>query len=125
MRTICHLDRTIFENTFGPLNTDEVVITDERILHIQRHHPMDYALFEQCAEAVITRPDIIVEDGNNPFTVLMIGRSDTANLNVVLRLSVAASDPPEHRNSVMTFFRIREKNLIKLMRRNKVLYKRG
>ena len=42
----------------------------------------------------------------------------------IIRRIMVCTDSPEHRNSVMTFYRIRTKNLEKLMARHKVLYKR-
>ena len=43
------------------------------------------------------------------------------NLNVVIRL-VLDTDDSSLKNSVMTFYRIRDKNLKKLMERNPILY---
>lgn len=35
-----------FAGKFGKILTDEVIITRERIEHIQTHHPEDFDLFE-------------------------------------------------------------------------------
>jgi len=69
-------------------------------------------------------PDIVIKDLKNESTVFMVLRIKETNLNTIIRLSVAGKDPGKLKNSIMTFFRIRDKNLVKLMEKNKVLYKR-
>lgn len=111
------------EREFGELNTDEVVLTEERDVHIREHHPQDYELFGRYRIQTIMEPDLILRDNKNEDTVFMIRHLESTNLNVVLRLSVSAEDR-ERKNSIMTFFRIRNSNLEKLEEKNKVLYKR-
>lgn len=106
---------------FGVLRTSEVIITDERIAHIQSHHPQDYCLFEQYGQEAIFSPDFLVQDEKNFGTVFAIKRLPETNLNVVVRL-VLESDDPDYKNSVMTFYRIRERNLKKLLEKNPLLY---
>ena len=64
---------------------------------------------------------MIVQDIENPGTVFMIKKLPDTNLNVVVRLVLQGEDI-KRKNSVMTFFRIREKNLVKLINKNKLLY---
>ena len=45
------------------------------------------------------------------------------NLNVVVRV-VLETDDSKLKNSVMTFYRIREKNLKKLIEKNRLFYKK-
>ena len=45
------------------------------------------------------------------------------NINVVVRV-VLETDDSKLKNSVMTFYRIREKNLKKLIEKNRLLYKK-
>ena len=40
------IDLQLFEGKFGNILTDEVIITNERIKHIQNHHLEDYDLFK-------------------------------------------------------------------------------
>lgn len=125
VKFLCLLEAEVFEKEFGKLNTDEVVITNERMRHIREHHPMDYALFEEYGKKTVEAPDIIIRDIKKEGTVFMVLRMDSINLNTVVRLSVARTDSPEHKNSVMTFYRIRSKNLTKLLEKHKVLYNRA
>lgn len=112
------------EAEFGELNTREIILTNERVLHIKEHHPQDYTLFKEYGQKTVMDPDIIVRDMKNEGTVFMITRLEKTNLNAIIRLSVANSDNPGLLNSIMTFYRIRTKNLVKLMEKHKVLYNR-
>ena len=53
----------------------------------------------------------------------MVKRFPETNLNVVVRV-VLGTDNKKFKNSVMTFYRIREKNLKKLIEKNGLLYKK-
>ena len=116
-----NLDPSPLISTFGHLQTTEVVVTDERIAHIKERHPEDYLLFEQYGRESILSPDILIQDIKNVGTVFAVKKLPDTNLNVVLRL-VLDTDNPDFKNSVMTFYRIRENNLKKLMEKNPVLY---
>ena len=107
---------------FGELYTDEVIVTDERLEHIKTHHPEDYELFEQYGKDTVLSPDEILVDNKHPATVLMIKHLPDSNLNVVVRLALDP-DHPDYKNSIMTFYRIRESNLAKLRKKSKILYK--
>lgn len=119
------IDAGLFENEFGKLNTNDVILTNERLQHIIDEHPQDYDYFAKYGIQTVTNPDIVIKDGKNENTVFMIAKLENTNLNTVVRLSVAGKDLSKLDNSIMTFYRIREKNLRKLIERNKVLYKRN
>ena len=111
------------EPEFGRILTDEIVITDERLDHIRERHPDDFALFEKYGVQSVQFPDMIIKDEKHTGTVFMIKKLPDTNLNVVVRV-VLETDSEELKNSVMTFYRIREKNLRKLEEKNKLLYMR-
>lgn len=121
MTFLGNLDPTPFTPVFGSLQTTEVVVTDERIAHIKERHPEDYSLFEQYGREAIFDPDMLVQDMKHVGTVFAIKKLPETNLNVVLRL-VLDTDDPNFKNSVMTFYRIRDKNLKKLLDKNPLLY---
>ena len=110
------------EKEFGKLKANDVIITNERIEHIKKRHPEDFKLFEQYGRQTIENPDIIIKDCKNKLTIFMIKKLPDTNLNVVARL-ILDEDNENLINSVMTFYRIRTKNLTKLENKNKVLYK--
>lgn len=113
----------LLEEEFGKIQTDEIVITSERLLHIQERHPEDYELFKKYGKESVQSPDLILRDEKHKGTVFMVKRMEETNLNVIVRV-VLETDEEGLKNSVMTFYRIREKNLKKLEERNKLLYKR-
>lgn len=123
IRKIGEIDLEKLEQEFGTIQTSEIIITSERILHIQQRHPKDYALFEKYGTDAVIDPDCIIKDEKHVGTVFLIKRLEETNLNVVVRL-VLCCDNCKLKNSVMTFYRIREKNLKKLEKKNKVLYKK-
>lgn len=115
------VNKKIFQEKYGKIQTDEVIVTNERIAHIK--HPQDYDLFEQfCGECICT-PDLVISDEKNIGTVFMIKKLPETNLNIVLRL-VLENEQSTLKNSVMTFWRIRDRNLQKLIAKNQVLYKK-
>ena len=114
------IERSVIENEFGQLHTSDVVLTDERKQHIQQRHPEDYMFFEKYAADAVNSPDYILKDSKNKNTILMIKHIAETNINFVIRLAVAAENP-EFKNSVMTFYRIRDKNVKKLIKKNKCI----
>jgi len=111
------------EKEFGKIMSNEIIITDERLKHIKIRHPEDYELFKEFGKQTAEKPDIIIKDCKNELTVFMIKKLESTNLNVVAKLIVCENNE-DLKNSVMTFYRIRNKNLIKLEKKNKILYKR-
>ena len=116
------LNEVLLAPHFGSLRTNQVVLTPERMEHIRETHPLDVSLLLLHGMDLVAKPDIILLDKKNADTILMIKRLPDTNLNVVIRLALA-SDPSERMNSIMTFFRLRGKNLQKMIKRQKTLYK--
>ncbi|MCD8338397.1 MAG: hypothetical protein LUD18_14230 [Lachnospiraceae bacterium] len=100
----------ILEKEFGKLQTDIVIVTQERISHIKDRHPEDYNLFEQYAEKCVVSPDMILKDSKHNGTVFMLKQLPDANLNIVVRVALG-TDEKGFKNSIMTFYRIRNKNV--------------
>lgn len=117
------IDITLFEKEFGRIKSDEIIITDERARHIKNRHPEDYALFEQYSSAIVASPDYILKDLKNEGTVFMIKKLPETSLNMLVRL-VLETDEDGLKNSVMTFYRLRESNLKKMIDKNILIYKK-
>ena len=115
------IDITILEKEFGKIQSDEIIVTSERIDHIKERHPEDFELFSKYGAESVKSPDIIMKDEKHEGTVFMVKKLPDTNLNVVVRIALE-TDEIGRKNSVMTFYRIRERNLRKLMQRNKLLY---
>ncbi len=123
IRVIAKVDVKPLVDAFGEIQTDEVVITDERIEHIIECHREDYELFWKNVSSIVTKPDIILKDCKNQGTVFMVKRLYDTNINVVVRVALSM-DKKGLKNSIMTFYRLRDKNLQKMLIKNEVLYKR-
>lgn len=117
------INKALLEKEFGELQTDEIIATKERIEHIQQRHPEDFSLFERYGAESVTDPDLIIRDLKNKGTIFMVKKLPDTNLNVVARLALE-TDKPKLKNSIMTFYRIRERNLKKIIEKNTLLYKK-
>ena len=120
MTVLGNLDPTPLTAFFGQLQTTEVIVTDERIAHIKERHPEDLLLFEQYGREAVLSPDLIIRDSKHIGTVFAVKKLPDTNLNVV----VLETDEAGFKNSVMTFYRLRERNLKKLLEKNQLLYTR-
>lgn len=117
------IKKELFRRKYNNIKTDKVIITQERIRHIQVRHPDDYKLFIKYRKECVECPDIIINDDKNTETVFMIKKLSDMNLNIVIRLSLENEENLLN-HSVMTCWRIRNKNLKKMMRKNQILYKK-
>lgn len=122
-KTLGKIDLQPLEKEFGKILTDEIIITEERLLHIIERHPEDYGFFEEYGTMIVQCLDIIIKDIKSKGTIFMIKKMSDTNLNVVVRV-VLETDRDVLKNSIMTFYRIRDKNLKKLLEKNKLLYKK-
>ena len=104
--------------------TKDIILTNERELHIKENHFSEFDRIISNIANVVATPDKILEDLNNKDTIMFIGKlTPNNNLNVIVKLNITNSK--EHpKNSIMTAWIIRDKNLIKLENKNKILYKR-
>lgn len=123
IRSLGKINLEPLEKEFGKIQTSDIIVTEERLKHIRTRHPEDYELFENFGADSVSHPDIVVKDLKNIGTVFMIKKLPDTNLNVVVRVALETDDNGL-KNSVMTFYRIRERNLRKLIEKNELLYKK-
>ncbi len=108
-------------NHWGKVDTN-VVLTDERIVHIREGHEDDYLAYGDKITATIEQPDYILDDAKNSATALFVKRVEQSNLNVVVRLKIEGSDADDLHSSVITMYRLGDKTLKRLLKKNKLLY---
>lgn len=123
MLYIGKLDIEIYKCVTADIQTDEVIITDERIQHIKERHPDDFERYCQYMREIIEKPEYIIE-ANKPRSALLL-KTFTEGEDVfktVLRL-ITADDDPEFKNSIITFMKIDDKEYKRLVKNKKVLYK--
>ena len=123
LRILGKLEERALKAEFGALRTTDIIVTEERIKHIRERHPQDVELFELYGTETVVKPDIVIKDMKNEGTVFMIKHLPDYNINVVVRLALKTEDEGL-KNSVMTFYRIRAKNLVKLLKKNKEVYRK-
>lgn len=124
MRTAGYIDIEKYRCITDDITTDEVVITEERVRHIEAHHPGHYEKISPFLQAALDAPDYILED-KNPNTALILKeiKMDGLRIQVVLRLHTSA-DAEGFKNSILSAWEIREKEYRRLARNKNILYKR-
>lgn len=122
---VCRLDKDLYKVVAEDIRTDEVIITDERIQHIQERHPDDYERFSTYLAEIVQSPDYIIRDSRPQTGMLLkeiiVGETGE-HFRIALRLA-AAQDPAHYKNSIITFLKIREKEWERLIHNKEILYK--
>lgn len=113
------IKREIFETVTKDIQTDEVIITDVQIEHIKSHHPGDYENFSDYFQEIVEDPDYIIE-ANKPNTALLLKTffDNEKIFKVVLRIKTS-NDNPEYKNSIISFWKIDEKTMKRLIKTKK------
>lgn len=70
MYTIGYIDVEKYKSISPAIRTCEVIITDERIRHIQERHPNDYERFCAYIPLMLQDPDYIIA-ANRPNTAVI------------------------------------------------------
>jgi hypothetical protein len=110
---------------FPDITAAEVIITDERIAHIEKRHPGAYQKYAQHIPEILGGYDYILED-DLPNTVLLLKRLEDAEgtrIELVLRLHTSQDDPA-FKNSVLSLWDIGEAKWGQYERMKKILDKR-
>lgn len=120
---VCDLDIEKYRCVSPDIRTSEVIITDERIKHIQERHPEDFERYSSYLKEIVEKPDYIIED-TRPNTAMVLKKIEEQeeHFRVALRL-VTPADNPSYKNSIITFMKICEKEWKRLIKNKKVLYK--
>ena len=124
MNFICKIDRELYHVVEEDLVTDEVIITEQQILHIEEGHPGDFERLAEYIPRILQEPDYILR-GNRPHTALVLKQIETPEFEaeVILRLKVS-SNPKEYKNSIITMWKISKKRFQRLLRQGDTLYKK-
>jgi len=119
------LDRDIYRCVSDDITTDEVIITEERIQHIQERHPNDWERFVEYIPQIVADPDYIIE-ANKPNTAVILKKIEAngEKFKLILRLKIK-SDPAEYKNSIMSFWYIGDTTWKKNLKNKKILYKKA
>ena len=122
MQYIGKIDKQKIGYCANKITNDEIVLTEERKLHIYEEHKKDYQLIMKNIKNGVLNPNEVLKDNKNKDTLFFISKIDKNNLNVVIKLNTTNSE--EHpNNSIMTAWLIRDSNLKKLREKNEIIYK--
>lgn len=121
---VTHLDIEKYGCVSKHITTDEVIITDERIQHIQEHHPNDFERFFSYIPRMINDPDyIVMANKENTGVILKEIEENGEKFKLILRVKVQ-TDPDEYKNSVLSFWHIGDTTWKKTLKNKKILYKK-
>lgn len=123
MHYVGKIDFEKFKNISEHIITEDVIITDERIAHIQIRHPNDYERYYTYLKESIENPDYIIE-ANKPNSAMLLKafEYDKKQFKMILRL-LTPEDNQKFKNSIITFMKINNKEWRRLINNKKILYK--
>lgn len=118
------LDWNIYNCISGAHITDEVIITEEQMMHIRTRHPEAYIDTMRYVREILDDPDYIFRD-KRPNTGLVVKKFFNNDESSLLVLKIVTSDDKKnYKNSVITSWKITEKRLNNYLRNKKIIYKK-
>lgn len=125
MYSIGRINLEIYKCITEDITTDEVIITSERIKHIEECHAGAFEKISDYMQLALNDPDYILEDNKNPKTGLVLKRIKDENLRFQLVLRVHTStDDNSFKNSIISGWDISESRWKNYVSNRKILYKK-
>lgn len=119
------IDREIYSCITENIVTDDVIITDNQIKHIQENHPNDYERFMDYFKLIVEEPDYILS-ANKPNTAMILKEIEENGEKTKLILRLQTSEDPEgFKNSIITFQKVEEKRYRRYLRNSEILYQKN
>lgn len=125
MQFVGKLNKEIYGCISDNIQTEDVIITEERIQHIKDRHPNDYERYYGFLSEIVVQPDYIIET-QKPNTALVLKEfvgKEGEIFKTVIRL-VVPTDEPNFKNSIITFMRINRKEWSRLLKNKRIIYKK-
>ena len=125
MYFIGKINKEIYKCISDDIQTEDVVITEERVQHIKERHPNDYERYCEFIKEIVEQPDYIVETKkiNTALILKEFSGENGETFKTVVRL-VTSTDDAAFKNSVITFMKINKKEWTRLLKNKRILYKR-
>ena len=118
------LDWKIYDCISSNHVTDEVIITEEQIMHIGKRHPEAYLDTMHYVRDILNNPDYVFRD-RRPNTGLVVKKICNEKESFLLVLKIITSDNNrDYKNSVITSWKITEKRLNNYIRNKDIIYKK-
>ena len=121
MQYIGQLDKNKLGRYKDKIKTLDVIITNERIEHINKRHPGDYEKYIIYLSNCIKNPDYILEDKDNKDTIIILKRIENKRIHIVIKLQTNNRDINKY-NSIITYWQIRERSYKSTIKNNKIIY---
>ena len=119
------LDWNIYDCISNNHIADEVIITEEQMMHIRERHPEAYIDTMHYVREILDDPDYIFRD-QHPNTGLVVKKIQNDEKSSLLALKIITSDDnKDYKNSVITSWKITEKRLNNYLRNKDVIYKKA
>lgn len=103
---------------------NEVILTEERIEHIRNKHNNDFDELEEYIREVISEPDYILKDGEHIDTVILLKEIVKNELKIKMIIKLATYNDIRKYNSIITFWKIRDRDYNKTIKKCEILYKK-
>ena len=123
LQYIGKIDIDIYRCITSDIDTDEVIITDERIKHIKGHHPGHYEEIEPFMGIAVSGPAYILEDAANTGLILKQVDDEKVRMHIVLKVHTS-TDIKGYKNSIISAWKISESRWNSYLRNKKILYNR-
>lgn len=107
---------------FFSIKTDRLIITTERIEHINERHNNDYNLYGRLIPEIIENPHYILKDIMNKNTVLYLKTIKELNLQIVVKLQTESN--VNKANSVITFWHMRKRSYVQIIKKNEKIFEK-
>lgn len=118
------LDWEIYDCISNDHITDEVIITEEQMMHIHERHPEAYIDTVHYIREILDAPDYIFRD-KRPNTGLVVKKiQNGAESSLLVLKIITADDKKNYKNSVITSWKITEKRLNNYLRNKDIIYKK-
>ena len=78
MYTVGYIDVEKYKMVSKHIQTAQVIITEERIRHIQERNPEDYERYAEYLKEIVEDPDYILE-ANKPNTAIILKEVQAAD----------------------------------------------
>ncbi len=123
MQHIGNLDLSKLGKYRDKMVTTKVILTEERIVHIENHHPGNYQNYNKYIEDIISNPDYIIDDNKNIDTIILLKTINEKKIHIqlVIRLNTI-SDEQNKYNSILTLWKVRYSTYRQILRNKEIIW---
>ena len=123
MQHIGNLDLSKLGKYRDKMVTTKVILTEERIVHIENHHPGNYQNYNKYIEDIISNPDYIIDDNKNIDTIILLKTINEKKIHIqlVIRLNTI-SDEQNKYNSIFTLWKVRYSTYRQILRNKEIIW---